>query len=304
VRREPLARLLRRLRWTVHRPLATYLGGEERSLLRGRGVELVEIREYQPGDDVRLIDWNTTARADRAYVREALVERGLDAWLAVDVSGSIDWGTTNCPKRERALELVAVAGELLTRQGNRVGALFFADRPLDVVPPAAGRTALLGMLDRLRRRPRQAATGRTDLAAALGRVDALARRRSLVLVVSDFAVPTGWERALGRLAARHEVVAVRVTDPRERDLPDIGLATFEDPETGQQLVVDTGHPALRARYRAAVAARDEAMCAALARHDVPLLALSTDAEILPALAAFLISHRRARSRRGRLPAAV
>jgi len=303
VQPENVRQVLRRLRWTVRRPLATHLGGDERSLARGAGMELAEIREYQPGDDIRLIDWNTTARADRPFVREALVERGLDAWMVVDLSGSVDWGTVNCLKRERALELAAVAGDLLLRQGDRVGALFFADRPLDLIPPAAGQTALLRVLDRMRRQPRQAPTGRTDLTAALERVGAVARRRGLLLVISDFMVEPGWEPVLGRLAARHEVIAVRLGDPGERALPDVGVATFEDPETGQQLTVDTGDARLRERFRAAAAAADQARIAALGRRGVEVLTLGTEAEILPALVTFLSTRRRSPARGPHLPPA-
>jgi uncharacterized protein (DUF58 family) len=291
MRRENVGQLLRRLRWTIRRPLASQLGGDERSLVQGAGVELAEMREYQPGDDIRLIDWNTTARSDRTFVREALVERGLDAWLLVDVSASIDWGTAACPKRERAIELAAIAADLLLHQGNRVGALFFAERPLDILPPALGRTALLRLLDRMRKQPRQAEVGSTDLTAALERVGALARRRGVILVISDFIADAGWENALGRLAHRHEVVAVRLGDPRERDLPDIGIATFEDAETGRQLVVDTGDAALRERFRAAAAAADEALVATLRRRGVDVLTLSTDTDILPALVTFLRTRR-------------
>ncbi|MDQ5853185.1 MAG: DUF58 domain-containing protein, partial [Chloroflexota bacterium] len=163
--------LLRRLQWTVLRPLATMLGGDERSLVRGPGMELTEIREYQPGDDVRYIDWNITARADRPFVREAHVERALDAWLILDLSASIDWGTAQCLKRDRAAEFAAVAGQLLGRYGNRVGALLFAERPLCFVPPRTGRTHLQHVLAAINGEPRQAGHGRTDLAAALARVN-------------------------------------------------------------------------------------------------------------------------------------
>jgi hypothetical protein len=170
-----------------------------------------------------------------------------------------------------------------------------------VLPPTSGHLALSRLLDRLRGEPRQAATGPTDLAAALERVAALARRRGVVLVVSDFVAEPGWQAALGRLAVRHEVVAVRVGDPRERELPDIGLVTFEDPETGRQLTVDTSDATLRARFRAAAAAADDAVIAALGRRGVDLLTLGTEAEILPALVAFLANRRRARALGPRRP---
>ena len=288
---ESAAGLLRRLQWTVLRPLATALGGDERSLVRGPGMELTEVREYQPGDDVRYIDWNITAREDRPFVRDAHVERALDVWMALDLSGSISWGTAQCTKRERAVEFVAVAGQLLQRHGNQVGALLFADRPLGFVPPGAGRTHLLRMLGAVRDAPRQEATGRTDLCAALERLDATARRRALVLVVSDFLVPDGWQSVLRRLAQRHEVVAVRLRDPREAELPDVGLVTLEDPETGVQLLVNTGDRGLRKRFQAAAQAQAERIKADLAASGVDQVILSTDAALLPALVRYLNGRR-------------
>jgi uncharacterized protein (DUF58 family) len=190
------------------------------------------------------------------------------------------------------LEAIGLVGDLLVHQGNRVGALFFADKPLDLLEPTTGQNALLRLIDRVRHQPRQTTSGRTDLAAALARVGALARRRSLVIVVSDFLVADDWESPLKRLAVRHEMAAVRVVDPRDGEIPDVGIVTFEDPETGGQLVVDTGDAKLRERFREAAAARETALAATLGRRGVPLLRLTTDAEIVPALVAFLREQRR------------
>jgi uncharacterized protein (DUF58 family) len=283
--------LLRRLHWTILRPLARHLGGDERSLVRGPGIELAEVREYQPGDDVRHIDWKITARTDRPHVREAYAERALDAWLLLDVSASVDWGTTRCLKRDRAIELAGVAGSLLGRHGNRVGALLFAERPLVLVPPGSGRTHLLRVLAQVRDEPRQAAAGRTDLAAAVSRLRTLLRRRSFVLVVSDFLVPDGWQDGLGALAQRHEVVAVRLSDPREAELPDVGLVTFEDPETGSQLIVDTSDRKLRERFLRAAQGQVDRVDAHFAGRGIDRLILSTDEEILPPLVRFLNARR-------------
>lgn len=279
--------LLRRLNWTILRPLARYLGGEERSLVRGPGMELAEIREYQPGDDVRHIDWSITARMDRPYVREANVDRALDAWLLLDISSSIDWGTAQCLKRDRAVEFATIAGQLLGRNGNRVGAMLFADQPLTIVPPGVGRAHLLQLLSKVRETPRQATRGQTDLSGALTRANSIMPRKSLVLVVSDFIVPGGWQQPLGRLAQRHEVVAARLHDPREGELPDIGLVTFEDPETGQQLTVDTGSRKLRERYRQAAQQQAEQIHADLVRCGVDELPISTETDLLPTLVRFL-----------------
>jgi uncharacterized protein (DUF58 family) len=277
------------------RPLARYLGGDERSLVRGPGLELAEIREYQPGDDVRHIDWNTTARTDRPFVREAYAERALDAWLLVDLSASIDWGTARCLKRDHAVELAAVAGQLLGRHGNRIGALLFADRPLAVLPPSAGRLQLLRLLSRLRDEPRRLGVGPTDLAAVFQRANVVIRRRSFILIISDLLGAEGWQQALRTLAQRHEVVVARLRDPREAELPDIGLVTLEDPETGEQLTVDTGSRALRRRFAEAARMQAERTRADLAVAGVEQLTISTDDDLLPALVRFLQARRARRA---------
>lgn len=292
--RESPEGLLRRLRWTVLRPIAIRLGGDERSLIRGTGMELSEVREYQPGDDVRLIDWNITARTERTYIRESLTERALDIWLLVDQSASVDWGTARCLKRDRMVEFVAAAGHLLGRHGNRIGILSFAEQPGRPIPPATGRPHLLRLLAHVYDAPRQAQNGHTDLAAALTRADGMIRQRSLIVVISDFLVPDGWQHALHRLAQRHEVVAVRLHDPREAALPDVGLITLEDPETGRQRVVDTSDRKLRARFD--VAAREQAarIHGDCTRCGVDHLDLSTDDDLLPALVQFLRTRRERR----------
>lgn len=286
--------MLSRLHWAILRPLATALGGDERSLMRGFGVEMNEIREYQPGDDVRHIDWNSTARADRPYVRESYVERALDVWLLLDLSGSVDWGTADCLKRDRAIEFAAVVGQLFGRHGNRVGALLFADRPLSFVAPGAGRNHLLQMIASIQNEPRQTAQGSTDLRSALLQAGAVMRRRSLVVVVSDFLAPDGWQPVLGQLAQRHEVVAARLRDPREGELPDVGFVTLEDPESGGQLVVNTSDAALRERFQRAARAQDEAISAAIAGQGVDMLTLSTGDALLPTLVSFLHLRRQRR----------
>lgn len=298
VLRAPVSALVRRLEWTVLRPLAVHLGGRERTLLRSPGMELAELREYQPGDDVRYIDWNVTARTDRPYVRESHAERALDAWLLLDLSASVDWGTASCLKRERALEFAAVAGQLLCRHGNRLGALLFAERPLGLVPPAGGRASALRLLARLQGEPTRWRSGPTDLVGALELAHRVIRHRALILVVSDFLVPEGWQTALARLAYRHEVVAVRLTDPRERELPDIGLVTLEDPETGAQLVVDTGDRRLRERFRAAAQEQARRLRDELWACGVDLLELDTAEAVLPALRRFLELRRQRRTARG------
>jgi uncharacterized protein (DUF58 family) len=292
---ETPAALLRRLRWTVLRPLATMLGGDERSLLLGPGMELDELRLYTPGDDVRHIDWNLTARTGQPFIRQARVERALDAWIAFDVSASLHWGTARCLKRDLTVDLAALASMALMRHGNRVGALLFAERPLGMLPPASGRAALLRLVERLQIPPSHTYAAPTALTAALQRIELIARRRAIVLVISDFLAPDGWQTPLGRLARRHDVIAVRVVDPREHELPDIGIITLQDPESGAQLVVDTSSRVLRERFAAAARLQDTRIREELGRHGIGELLLRTDETLLPPLTRFLQARRRQRS---------
>jgi uncharacterized protein (DUF58 family) len=290
--------LLRRVRWAVARPLAQRPNGEERSRLPGPGVDFARVREYQPGDDVRRIDWPLTARSDRAFVREAHEDRGVDVWLVVDTSPSVDWGTALSVKRDVALEMSALAGQLLGRRGNRLGLIPFADRPLPVVPPGSGQAHLERVVGRLRLEPRQTARAATDLTAALALTQRLARRPSVIVLMSDFLVPDGWTNALRQLARRHEVVAVRLRDPREVSLPNIGVVTFEDPETGGQLTVDTNDAQLRERFADAAVAQAKHIDATLSGCGAAVLVTGTDELLIPRLVKFLDARRSAR-RRGR-----
>jgi len=283
--------LLRRLRWTVLRPLAHRANGDERSRRSGPGIEFAHVREYQPGDDVRRIDWQLTARSDRTYVREAHDERGLDIWLVVDVSPSIDWGTAAGLKRDAAAELAAVAGHLLGHRGNRLGLVLFAEQILGIVPPGVGQPHLERIVGRLQAEPRQPARGTTNLQSVLSTLPRLARRPAMIVLVSDFLVADGWADRLRGLARRHEVVAVRLQDPRELELPDIGIVTFEDPETGTQLTVDTGDARLRARFRQAAAAQAATTDRVLAACGAEVLVLGTDVSLTHAMARFLDSRR-------------
>jgi uncharacterized protein (DUF58 family) len=279
--------LLRRSRWPVLRRLGFHPGGDERSSLRGAGLEYSDVREYQAGDDPRTIEWNITARSDRPYVRESLPDRGLDAWLLVDITRSLDWGTARCLKRQLALEFSAVVGQLLIGRGNRVGALLFDDRVRSIIPPSAGRTALLQLIARMERAAESPAEGPTDLGRTLTQAGRLIRRPSMMVLISDFMTPGGWQQPLRSLAIRHEVVAAWITDPREREIPDVGVVTFEDPESGEQLLVDTRSAHLRARFQEAAAAQRETIRADLLGARAAIAELSTEAEIVPQLVAFI-----------------
>jgi uncharacterized protein (DUF58 family) len=291
--------LLRRLRWPVLRRLAVHPGGDELSRLRGAGIEYADVREYQPGDDPRSIDWNLTARSDRTYVRESVPDRGADVWLLVDTSRSLDWGTARCLKRQLVLELAAAAGQLLVRHGNRIGAVLFDQQVQAVARPAAGRTGLLRLIAQIQAAPVGLPVGGpTDLGRVLLEAGRLIRRPSVVIVISDFLVPDGWEQALSSLALRHEVVAAVIADPREREIPDVGMVTFEDPETGRQLLVDTGSKRLRERFRRAAEEQRLTLERKLVGAGAGVAQLSTEQDLVPQLLDFFL--RRRAQRRGPL----
>lgn len=314
--------VLRRLEWTVLRRLDGLLQGDFRTLFRGFGLDLADLREYQYQDDVRHIDWNVTARLQAPYVREYTEDREVAAWFLLDLSPSIDFGSVvdtgravhaparnaNArPARELAglvdkrlvsAEFVTVLARLLTRHGNRVGALLYGSEVDAVIPARGGRPHVLRLLHHMLQRPRLERSRGTDLSRLLAHAAQVVPRRSLLFVVSDFISTPGWEAALGRLAQRHEVVAVRLYDPLEMELPDLGLLTLQDAETGEQLFVDTHDRVFRERYAALARQREDELHAALARAGVDTLELATDDDLVAAILRFADMRRL----RGRLAA--
>jgi uncharacterized protein (DUF58 family) len=280
--------LLRRLEWQVLRRLDGLLQGDYRSLFRGGGVDLADLREYQLHDDVRHIDWNVTARLQVPYVRQYTEDRELTAWFLLDLSGSIDFGSNDVTKLAVSTAFVATLARVLTRHGNRVGALLYGQRVDALLEPASTRLHVLNLLTRMRQRRREVARpgAGTALADLLATADRSIRRRSLVFVVSDFISAPGWPDALARLARRHEVVAVRLYDALEMVLPDVGLVTLEDAETGEQLFVDSTDPAFRERYERIAAQREDALRADLSRSGADTLELATDDDLLDTLLRF------------------
>jgi uncharacterized protein (DUF58 family) len=287
--------LLRRLEWTVIRRLDGLLQGDYRTLMRGAGLDLADLREYQHHDDVRHIDWNVTARLQQPYVRQFTEDRELAAWFLVDLSASVDFGSDERAKRSVAREFVGVLSRLLTRHGNRVGALLYGTEVDTVIPARAGRMHVLHLLQRMAQRPAEAPQGATQLRDLLLAGQRLIKRRCTVFVVSDFISPPGWEQALGELSRRHDVTAVRLYDPLEMELPDLGLVTMRDAETGEQLLVDTHDAGFRARFAAAAEARETALLASLAQAGVDTLELATNDDLLDAILRFS-DLRRQRSR--------
>jgi uncharacterized protein (DUF58 family) len=275
-------RLLERLEWHVVRRVDGLLQGDYRTLLYGDGIDFADLREYQPYDDVRRIDWNVTARMDAPYVRQYVDDRELTAWLLLDRSPSMRFGHEDRTKEAVLAELVAVLSRLFTRGGNRVGAVLANDQVERVIAPRSGRNQVL-RLTRDVLAPLGPSRATTDLRPLLNAGAHAARRRSLIVIVSDFISEPGWERAIGLLAQRHEAIAVRLWDRREVDLPDAGVVALEDAETGEQLFVDTSDPVLRRRVREHAATRLAALRGAMKRAGVDLFDISTDDDLARAL---------------------
>jgi uncharacterized protein (DUF58 family) len=282
--------LLRRLEWTVIRRLDGLLQGDYRTLWRGAGVDLADLREYQHHDDVRHIDWNVTARLQQPYVRQFLEDRDLSAWFLLDLSGSVDFGSGDTTKLAVSTGFVATLARVITRHGNRVGAMFYSQQVDGLMPPRASRTHVLELLQRMRA-PRPAAAGGaantgTALAMLLHTAATAIQRRSLVFVVSDFISQPGWAEALARLSRRHDVVAVRLWDPMEMELPDVGLVTVQDAETGEQLFIDAADPAFRERYARIAQEQENSLLNGLAASGADVVELATDDDLLAALMRF------------------
>ena len=284
-------RILQRLDWQVIRRLDGILQGDYRSLFYGFGLDLADLREYQPGDDIRYMDWNVTARVNTPYVRQYLEDRNITAWFLLDLSPSVDFGTVNSLKRDCLIDFVAVLARLLTRYGNRVGAMLYGSRVERIIPARGGRLQVLRLINDLLKQPRLEQSPMTDLKALLQTAFNSIQRRSLIFVVSDFISAPGWERPLSLLSQRHEVLAVRLWDPRETELPDIGLVVLQDAETGEQLYVDTRDRKFRARFQQAGQRRQAALNAAFQRAHVDVMPLSTEDDLARAVVQFAAMRR-------------
>jgi len=278
------------------RRLDGLLHGDYRTLFRGFGLDLADLREYQYGDDVRHIDWNVTARLQTPYVREYYEDREVTAWFLLDLSRSIDFGSEEVDKRSLGLEFVALLARLLTRHGNRVGAIFYGREVDYVLPPRSGRRQVLALLHAISARPKLPEGEATRLGDLLKAGLNLIRRRSLVFVVSDFISAPGWEKPLAQLARRNEMIGVRLHDPLESELPDLGLLVFQDAETGEQVFVDTHDKGFRRRFAAVARTREEAIRSALSDAGVDALELSTGANLVDTVMRFA----NLRKRRGNL----
>ena len=288
-------RLLRLLEWRVVRRLDGRLQGDYRTLFRGTGVDFTDLREYEPGDDLRHIDWNVTARMDTPYVREYVEDREVTAWLLLDRSASMGFGPVDRQKSLVLAEIATTIAHILARGGNRIGAALF-DGGIETIPPGQGRNQVLRISQALLRPPpADRSKDTTDLSRLLRAALGLARRRSLLIIVSDFITQPGWEQPLALLARRHDVVAIQVVDPRESELPAVGMVYVEDAETGEQIFVDTNDAVFRARLATAARERQEALVAAARRAGTEIHPVATDDDLVRARAR--ISELRRRRRR-------
>jgi uncharacterized protein (DUF58 family) len=289
-------RLLNRLEWQVIRRLDGRLQGSYRTAFRGVGMDFLDLREYEPGDDVRHIDWNVTARMDTPFVRQYSEDRELTGWLLLDRSPSMGFGPIDRPKELVLRELATTFARLLTRRGNRVGAILFDNEIEETLPPRASRNHVLA-LTRSLSRPARANGAVTDLTGLLEFALGAIRRRSLVVLVSDFITAPGWERPLLQLTERHEVVAIRLLDPREYELPDAGVIVVEDAETREQLVVDSSDAEFRRRLREAGESREAELRGLTLRAGVDIHEVSTTDDLVQALVRIIESRKRRRRRR-------
>ena len=276
-------RILQRLDWQVVRRLDGLLQGDYRTLFYGTGIDFTDLREYQPQDDIRHIDWNVTARMNSPYVRQYVEDRDITAWFLLDLSPSMGFGPLERPKQRVLTDFVATLARLLTRSGNRVGAMLYNNRLELTIPPRAGRNQVLRLIRELLKEPARRKGATTDLNVLLGAGLNTIKRRSLVFVISDFFSQPGWERSLALLGRRNELIAVRLWDPRETSLPDAGVIIMEDAETGEQLSVDTSSPEFRRRFQEVVTQRERALSDTLRQAHVDLYSLSTAEDLVGAI---------------------
>ncbi|MER3481377.1 MAG: DUF58 domain-containing protein [Meiothermus sp.] len=291
------AELLRRLEFKVLRRLDGFLFGDYTGVFYGPSLDLAEVREYQPGDEVRRIDWSVTARTGQLHVRQYREEREITAWLIVDLSASMNFGTRRVLKREEALEFAVTAAAIITRHGDKVGAIAVSEAGMGITPAGTGRRQVLSIVQGLQKAsagPLGKTPGADPLEQALNHLNRTLKRRALVLVVSDFLPwqdAPAWAKPLGRLAYRHEVIAVRILDPAEQELPRVGELRLRDPEGGQEVWVNTSDPRVRSAYAALVRQRDENIRRTLQSARVDLLELSTAREIVEPLLKFTLRRK-------------
>jgi uncharacterized protein (DUF58 family) len=291
IRDPELTAALRKLELTVRRKLDGVLHGDHLGLIPGPGTEAGESRLYQPGDDVRRMDWSVTARTTTPHVREMIADRELETWLVVDMSASLDFGTTGCEKRDLAVAAAAAIAFLNSGGGNRLGALIANGQDVIRVPALSGRIHEHTLLRAITTSPRAPVGVRGDLAAAIEELRRPERRRGMAVIISDFLGPINWMRPLRAIAGRHEVLGIEVLDPRDVELPDVGDVILQDAETGltREFTIDAK---LRDDFAKAAAAHRAEVARTLRRCDAPLLALRTDRDWISDVVRFVSNRRR------------
>ena len=292
-RRAP-ERVLHRLDWQVLRRLDGILQGDYRSLFMGGGLDFAELREYQPPDDIRHIDWNVTARMDMPYVRRYLEDREVTAWFLLDLSPSMAFGAVERRKESVMVDFVGVLARLLTRNGNRVGAILYDNKVEFAIPPRSGRPQVLRLINDIQRQQSSPGGAMTDLSKLLQSAFNSIKRRSLIFLVSDFICLPGWDKAMDRLNSKHDLLAVRLWDPREADLPDVGVVLVEDSETGVQMSVDTSDRGFRRRFHEAARRREAELEQTFKHAGVDELSMSTEEDLVLAILRFASLRSRAR----------
>lgn len=279
-------RILQRLEWQVIRRLDGLLQGDYRSLFYGYGVDFADLREYQPEDDVRYIDWNVTARMDTPYVRQYIEDREITAWFLLDFTPSMDFGSGEIQKKKVLLDLVTTLARLLTLHGNRIGVMLYTNHVERIIPARGGRNQVLVMIDSLLRTPSTPPGAFTNLTPMLSSALQMLKKRSVVLVVSDFISAPGWQKPLSLLSQRHEVIPVRVWDPGEMEIPDVGVMVLEDMETGEQLYVDSHDPQFRMKFAELSQQRETALRESFSHAGVDALTVSTGEDLVRSIMRF------------------
>lgn len=276
-------RILQRLDWRIIRRLDGLLQGDYRTLFYGAGVDFADLREYEPRDDIRHIDWNVTARMNSPYVRQYVEDREVTAWFLLDLSPSMLFGPESRPKESVLVDFVATMARLLTRNGNRVGAILYNNTTIKTIPPRSGKNQVLRLMRDLLNGVDAPVGQSTDLSRLLNAALGTLKRRALVFVMSDFFSEVGWERPLSQLNHKHELIAIRLFDPQEETLPDAGVLVIEDVETGEQLFVDTSNPTFRKNFFDAAQRRSAELAAKTKRAGVSLFDISTDEDVTGAI---------------------
>lgn len=291
IRDPALSAALRKLELTIRRKLDGVLHGDHLGLLPGPGTEPGESRLYQPGDDVRRMDWSVTARTTHPHVRQMIADRELETWLVVDMSASLDFGTTGCEKRDLAVAAAAAIAFLNSGGGNRLGALIANGQDIIRVPALSGRMHEHHLLRAIATSPKAPLGVRGDLAAAIDELRRPERRRGMAVIISDFLGPINWMRPLRAIAGRHEVLGIEVLDPRDVELPDVGDVILQDAESGvtKEFTIDAK---LRDDFERAAAAHRAEVARTLRRCDAPLLSLRTDRDWISDVVRFVSQRRR------------